>query len=148
MHKTHNRAGATGCNPAFGIFGYPFYGRASAGHWGGPFRRPKYNVPINIADNETNYEVYVYALGFGKEDINISVTDDLLHITGTRTIDEATKPNFSRQEYPIKLFERVVGLNGQVDTENISARQEDGVLIVTLPKATDTQKPIQEITIL
>jgi HSP20 family protein len=38
-------------------------------------------------------------------------------------------------------------LNGKVDAENISARQENGVLIVTLPKSPDAQPPVQEVEI-
>ncbi|MBD2702154.1 Hsp20/alpha crystallin family protein [Spirosoma sp. BT702] len=98
------------------------------------FRRPKYNVPINIIDHDTFFEVHVYALGFDKENISVSVSDDVLTISGTRSIDETQKPTFLRQEYPIKSFERVVQLNDKVDVANISAKQENGVLIVTLPK--------------
>jgi HSP20 family protein len=38
-------------------------------------------------------------------------------------------------------------LNGQVDVVNISAKQQDGVLVVTLPKTTEAQKPAQEIKV-
>jgi HSP20 family protein len=70
-----------------------------------------------------------------------------LYISGTRTLSEDEEPNFSRQEFPVKSFERVLNLNGQVDTENISARQENGMLIITLPKTADAQKPAQEIKV-
>ena len=73
------------------------------------------------------------------------MVDDVLYISGTRTIDESNQPNFSRQEYPIKSFERVVSLNGKIDTKNISARHEEGVLKITLPKTPEAQMPAQEI---
>jgi HSP20 family protein len=140
MFRDYNSArGAQGC-------GHHAHGRH--GHFRGEhFRRPKHNLPINIADNETNFEVYVYALGYAKENIKISVQDDTLYISGTRTVDEAALPNFSKQEYPIKSFERLLNLNGQVDTANISARQEEGVLIITLPKNAEAQKASQEIPV-
>src|SRR6201998_1375123 len=126
MFRNYNQErGAPGCAPS----------RGKHGHFRGEhFRRPKYNFPINISENETNFEIYVYALGYAKENIKISVHDDLLYISGTRTVDEENLPNFSRQEYPIKSFERMLSLNGQVDTVNISAKQVDGVLIIALPK--------------
>ena len=135
MYRRPYAGGAMGCGPAYG------------GYWGRAYRRPKYNVPINVADNKTYYEVYVYALGFSKEDIKVAVVDDMLYVTGTRPIDENYKPNFRLQEYPIKSFERVLQLNGKVDAENIRARQENGVLIVTLPKSPDAQPPVQEVEI-
>lgn len=129
-----------GCGPAYGHHHGHYRG------WGG-YRRPKHNVPVNIIDNATHYEVHVYALGFAKENIKLSVTGDVLYITGTREIDENNKPNFSRQEYPIKSFERVLDLNGQVDTANITAKHENGVLIITLPKTAKAQNPDQEIKV-
>ena len=71
----------------------------------------------------------------------------MLYITGTRTIDESSKPNFTRQEFPVKSFERVIALNDQVDTTGIKAKQQNGVLIVTLPKTAEAQKPAQEINV-
>ena len=111
------------------------------------YRRPKYNVPLNIVEHDTFYEVHVYALSFSKENINVSVVDDVLYISGTRTFDEENLPNFSRQEYPIKSFERMLNLNGQVDPTDIKARQEEGVLIITLPKTPEAQRSEQKINI-
>jgi HSP20 family protein len=119
MYRRCNTAsGAAQGGPAFGKYGSPFNDRFGAGS-GGYFRRPKYNVPINIVENETYYEVYMYALGFEKDNIKISVVDDVLYISGSRTIDENNRPNFIRQEYPIKSFERIVNLRGQIDNTQL-----------------------------
>jgi HSP20 family protein len=146
MFRDHNFAeGARGCGHAHGKHGHhrDWARFREEGH----FKRPKFNLPINIADNETSFEVFVYALGYAKENIKISVTDDVLYISGTRTVDEENLPNFSKQEYPVKSFERMLNLNGKVDVANISAKQEDGVLIVTLPKNEEAKKQSQEIPV-
>ncbi len=143
MYGKWNMAGD---HPAFAKHGHPF-GRFGKRGWGSNFRRPKYNVPVNIAETENTFEVYVYALGFDKENIKIAVTDGLLHISGTRTVDENNLPNFISQEYPIKSFERVVQLNEQVNTTSINAKQENGILIISLPKTAEAQKPAQEVKI-
>ena len=140
MYGKWNMAGD---HPAFAKQGHHFGRRG----WGANFRRPKYNVPVNIAETENTFEVFVYAPHFDKENIKISLTDGLLHISGTRTVDENNLPNFVSQEYPIKSFERVVQLSEQVDTTNITARQENGVLIITLPKTAQAQQPAQEVKI-
>jgi len=148
MHSKHYAAAqAAGSGLAPAMLGFPAYGPFWGGRPGGPFRRPKYNVPLNIVDTETAYEVHVYALGFAKENIRLAVVDDVLYISGTRTLDETNPPVFSRQEYPVKSFERTVSLRGQVDTGAIRARQEAGVLIVTLPKHPAAQQPAQQIGI-
>lgn len=127
-------------------------GRASAYGYRNPAyanwrRRPKYNVPVNIEEKENSYEVSVYATGFDKENIKLSIVEDTLHISGTRTIEENAKPSFTKQEFPVKSFERVLYLNGLIDTAGINARQENSVLIITLPKTPGSQQPEQEIKI-
>jgi HSP20 family protein len=138
----YGRWNAAGYGPAHKRMGHGFerYG------FGG-YRRPKYNVPVNIEEKEDHYELTVYATGFDKENIKLSVVEDVLYITGTRTIDENNKPNFTKQEFPVKSFERVISLNGQVDTTGIKARQENNILIVTLPKTAEAQRPAQEISV-
>jgi len=140
------------CNTASGAargerWAWPAYSQHHGALYGSHYRRPKYNVPVNIVETDNNYEVHVYAFGFDKENIKISVVDDILYISGTRTIDENNKPRFSSQEFPIKSFERKISLKGQVDTTNITAKQEDGLLKVVLPKTPEAQKPEQEIKV-
>ena len=131
------------CNNA----GYaPAHGRMSHRGFGGQYRRPKYNVPVNISESENAYEVSVYAVGFDKEHIKLSVVDEVLYITGTREVGDPA-PQFTKQEFPVKHFERVIALNGQVDTGGIKARQEGGVLYISLPKTAEAQKPAQEISV-
>jgi HSP20 family protein len=132
----------TGCGPAT---------RGRQAHyapWASGARRPKYSVPLNILEHDTYYEVHVYAVGFAKENIKLSVVEEVLFISGTREVDENNLPNFTHQEFPIRSFERVVSLRGQVDIPHISARQEDGVLKIMLPKTPEAQKPEQEIKVM
>lgn len=148
MHYKYHKAGyAGGCAPAHRKHGHAHHHMHGA-PWGkGFYRRPKHNVPLNIIENDTFFEVHLYALGFSKENIKISVTGDVLYITGTREIADDYKPDFVRQEYPIKSFERTLDLNKKVDTEGIEAKQENGVLIITLPKTKEAQKKEQEIKV-
>ena len=114
---------------------------------GGFLRRPKYNVPLNIAETDTSYEVHVYAVGFDKENITVTVEDDVLWIRGKRSIDSENPPKFRRQEFPVKHFERVISLHGQVDTTQIQAKQEGSVLMITLPKVPEAQSSSQKVDI-
>ena len=144
MYRNHYRTG-----------GYTAYKRQKpvidAEFWegmrGGFFRRPKYNVPLNVSESDTHYEVHVYAVGFDKENITITVEDEVLLIRGKRSIDQDHPPRFRRQEYPVKHFERVVSLHGQVATDQITAKQEGPVLIINLPKTPEAQSSSQAVKI-
>lgn len=127
----------TGCDP----MSQKMRGRFHGHH---PFLkeyyRPKYNVPINIIESDNDFEVHVFASGFAKEDIKISIANDVLLISGSKNLPEDFKPNFSRQEFPVKNFERSLALNNKVDANLIAAKHENGVLIITLPKSEDARK--------
>lgn len=127
---------------------HPHHGKHHGKHFGGgSFRRAKYNIPANIAETDTGYEIHLYALGYDKSKINITVVDEVLYVTGTREIPEDYRPNFIRQEFPIKSFEKVFHLNEGIDTTAIVAKQEDGVLIITLPKKPEAQRQERNVDI-
>jgi len=113
--------------------------------WG--YRRPKYNVPVNIVEYEDRFEAWVYALSFPKAGIKVSVVDDMLYITGKRTPEGDPSPNFFLQEYPIKSFERSFELSERVDKAAIQARYEEGILKVIVPKTLAEQTPEMEIEV-
>ena len=113
----------------------------------GPYRRPKYNVPLNVTETDDEFEAFVYAVGFSKENITVSVANDVMTILGLKQIDEHQAPAFRRQEFPIKTFERTLALRGQVDLSKITARHENGILIITLPKSAAAQVTEQKIEV-
>ena len=131
----------TGCNTA------SRHGHAYGRHFGGSFRRPKYNVPINVLAKDDSWEVHLYAHGFNKENISVQINDDVLLISGQRELKEGEAPQFSLQEFPVKSFERSLVLNGKVDTSKIKATQVDGVLIIHLPKTDDAKIKERRVTV-
>ncbi len=100
--------------------------------------RPKYNIPLNVSESDKDFTVSLFATGFSREEIKVTVVDDVLHISGSKENIEPTP--FVIQEFPIKNFERRLLLNGLIDTEQISAKVENGVLLITLPKTPAAQK--------
>ncbi|MEZ0612502.1 Hsp20/alpha crystallin family protein [Fibrella sp. WM1] len=133
MHAHHHRHQHGNHHP-FAQFIRPFF----SGGW----RRPKYNVPMNVEDHADHYRVLVYAVSFDKADISVRVVNDELIIQGTRAHDAANDPAFLLQEYPLKSFERTIPLSNRVDAAGIQAKQENGVLILTIPK-----KPEQVVNV-
>ena len=104
------------------------------------YRRPKYNVPLNVIESDDAFEVNVFAPGFDKSQITLSVSEDILTIQGNKPLAEGDDPAFVLQEFPIKTFERRLALNGKVDTSGITAKQENQVLIVHLPKSEEARR--------
>ena len=109
-------------------------------------RRPKHNVPVNIAETDTAFEAQVFCIGFAKENVSVMLTGDHIYISGTRTPADA-HPDFLLQEYPIKSFERWFELSEKVDREGISATFEEGILVINAPKTRDARRPEREVPI-
>ena len=86
--------------------------------------------------------VYAFDLpGIREEQISIEVKDETLTISADREKTEETSENgFYRFERRYGTFARAVGLPQGVDQDNISARYENGVLEVRVPKP-EEQKP-------
>lgn len=80
--------------------------------------------------------VYAFDLpGIPEDEISIEVNDETLTISAERAKTEETKEDgFYRFERRYGTFARAVGLPQGVDQDNISARYENGVLEVRVPK--------------
>ena len=86
--------------------------------------------------------VYAFDLpGIPEDQISIEVNDDTLTVSAERAKTEETNDHgFYRFERRYGTFARAVGLPQGVDQDNISARYENGVLEVRVPKP-EEQKP-------
>ena len=86
--------------------------------------------------------VYAFDLpGIPEERVNIEVKDETLTVSAEREkTDETSENGFYRFERRYGTFARAVGLPQGVDQDNISARYENGVLEVRVPKP-EEQKP-------
>ncbi len=97
---------------------------------------------LDLYQNNDNIVAVVELPGLAKEDIDISLQDGTLTISGERK-DEATPENgATRTERCAGKFRRSITIPTRVDANKVSATYKDGVLTVTLPKAEEA-KPKQ-----
>ena len=99
------------------------------------------NFKVNVYQQSNNYTITAELPGFNKEDINIEYENNILTISAERSDNEATE---NEQQYLIR--ERNTKKQSRqfifkhIDTTNINATMEDGMLIVNLPmKQSKTQ---------
>jgi HSP20 family protein len=105
-------------------------------------RTPQTWVPaLDVWETPTEV-VYAFDLpGIAEDQISIEVKDDNLTVSAERQkVDETSENGFYRFERRYGTFARAVGLPPGVDQENISARYDNGVLEVRVPKP-EEQKP-------
>jgi HSP20 family protein len=79
--------------------------------------------------------------GLKSDDVQISVTSDVLTLRGkVLPVDNQKDANYHISERRSGVFERLITLPSDVQTEKAKADFENGVLTITLPKA-ETVKP-------
>ena len=92
----------------------------------------------NVDVSETKDEIVVTAEmpGMKKEDIKLSVQDNVITLSGEKKSEEEKKDaNFYRLERSFGSFCRSFTLPTPVEAEKIKASFKDGILKVTLPKS-------------
>ncbi|NUY81941.1 Hsp20/alpha crystallin family protein [Flavobacterium sp. MAH-1] len=105
---------------------------------------------VNIKETADNYEVEVAAPGMSKEDFRISLDGNLLTISSAKEEShEDRQAQYTRREFSYQSFQRSFELpKNVVDEERISARYENGVLLLSIPKREEAkQKPPRTIAI-
>ena len=90
---------------------------------------------LDIADKEDAVVVNAEMPGCKAEDIELSVYDNTLIISGEKKESSETREeDYYRTETYRGKFRRDVSLPTEVDADNIKAECQDGVLNITLPK--------------
>lgn len=98
---------------------------------------------LDLHEDKDNFVVKIELPGMRKEDINVSLHDGALSISGERKSEEKLEKNeVYRSERFFGRFQRTVTLPASVAADKIKAQYKDGILSVTLPKA-EEGKPKQ-----
>ena len=91
--------------------------------------------PVDIYETSEEIVVLVEIAGMSKRDINVTMENDLLKISGIRPdYSPSTKMKLHQMEIDYGKFQRIVKISLPIDTNNISAKYREGFLQITLPK--------------
>ena len=106
------------------------------GSWLTPFDAEAMSVAMDVIDTKDNVIVKASVPGIKPEDIDVSVTGDVLTIRGeTASEEKIEQGSYLRQERRFGKFERSLTLPTLVQADKADAKFEHGVLTLTLPKA-------------
>ncbi len=98
---------------------------------------------LDIIDRDAEVVVKAEVPGVNKEDIEISLTGNVLTIKGeTKREEKEEKGDYYRCEISRGAFSRTVSLPAEVDESKARASLNDGVLEITLPKTETSKKRI------
>ena len=98
---------------------------------------------VDIYEDEHSLVLKLEVPGMNDEDLHVSVENSTLSVTGERKFEKEEKEeNFHRIERRYGSFNRTFRLPNTVDTENVDASYDKGILKIALAKRAEA-KPRQ-----
>jgi HSP20 family protein len=96
--------------------------------------------PVDIRESDEALTLTAELPGLTKEDVSITVENNVLTLTGERKFEkEAKGETFHRVERAYGGFSRSFTLPATVKTDQVEARFEHGVLTISLPKQEESK---------
>ena len=105
---------------------------------------------VNTREDDKAYIVEVDLPGIDKKDIKVNIDPEnrTLTISGERKFkDEVKKEDYYKIESSYGKFMRTFSLPENVDVDKIDAKNENGVLNITIPKVKKEAKEVKEIAV-
>lgn len=91
----------------------------------------------NIVEDGPNVVVMAEVPGLSEQDINLTLNQNVLTISGERKLEAPEGYVVHRQERPSIRFSRSFSLPSRVNADSANASVKDGVLMITLEKSPD-----------
>jgi HSP20 family protein len=103
-------------------------------------------LAVDVYETEDNLVVKARTAGVDRDDLDVSISDGILTISGTLSSgDDTDATNWHIQECYWGEFSRTLALPVQVKEDEVSAVLKDGVLTITFAKV--KQEQAKKITI-
>lgn len=108
--------------------------------------QPKTAFPkVNVIENPSHYEVEIAVAGFDKEDVELELADGVLFIRADKEdCSEEEQKNYLCREIAGRSFRRAVYFPAEIDTGEIAAKYENGIITCKIGKVViDKPSPIK-----
>lgn len=99
---------------------------------------PTYTLPVDILESNDAYVLYASVPGVPSDKVDVTFEEGMLTIAAKAQPFE-TQGRWIRQERPWGNWTRRLELPKEVDASGITANFDNGVLVVTVPKAARAQ---------
>ena len=106
-------------------------------------KRAKNLMKTDVRETENTYEVDIDLPGFKKDEIDVDLKDGYLTISASKGLDKDEKDKegrYIRQERYAGAMSRSFYV-GDVEPDQVSARYEDGILKISMPKQEKKELP-------
>lgn len=105
---------------------------------------------VNLKEDDNQFEIELAAPGMKRDDFSVKVENNQLTISAeVKDEKKDEKKGYNRREFSYQSFQRSFALpEGYILTDKISAKYNDGILYIDLPKREEVKpQPAKEIEI-
>ena len=104
---------------------------------------------VNIKENAEEFLLEIAVPGMKKSDFHIDVDNKILSISSeSKEESEHKEENYTRREFGYSSFKRTFTLPDTIESDKISAKYNEGILSVQLPKKEEAKEnPAKRISI-
>ena len=113
-----------------------------------------YSTPrMNIMETKDNYKLELCIPGLTKEDVKLSIDAEgnlVVEMVKENKVEEKKEEmRYLRHEFSVEHFRQTVMLPDDIHKEQISAKVENGILDIVIPKVTveEKKKAVQTIEV-
>jgi HSP20 family protein len=90
---------------------------------------------VDVLENDKAFEIHLAVPGVNKDDFKLDLNENRLTVTGERKFSvEQSEKNYRKIETQYGTFSRSFVLPDTIDSGSITARYNNGILEITLPK--------------
>lgn len=129
------------------MFSEPFFSRrfpsfGELDRYFGDFAPSAFSPSVDLVDEGSHLKVTAELPGLDKDDIELSVQENMLSLRGEKKHEESKDENGCyRTERYFGAFQRMIPLPADLEVEKAEAKFEKGVLTVRFPKTQPTHEP-------
>ncbi len=103
-----------------------------------------YSTPrMNIMETKDNYKLELCIPGLTKEDVKLSIDAEgnlVVEMVKETKNEKKEEMRYLRHEFSVEHFRQTVMLPDDIHKEQISAKVENGILDIVIPKVTNEEK--------
>ena len=116
--------------------------------WGLTRWRDGWSPTLDVSETKDNIIVKTELAGVDPEDVDISLTGEVLTLKGEKKKEKEEKEEgYHLMERSYGSFSRSVRLPAEVDQDKVKANYKNGVLKITLPKTEKTKSKAIKVSI-
>jgi HSP20 family protein len=107
------------------------------------------NFPkVNIVETNDDYQLELNVPGRKKDDFKITVDKNILTVSFEKKEEEKDEnKKIIKREFVTQSFKRSFTLDEKINADEIDAKYEDGLLLLTLPKKEEVKALPKEISV-